>query len=118
MIRIISSPIISWLYYFWKQKESTFINYVSKKYKFSEFQIILFTGVCGIVKARGKFTIEDLRQIQELGIPLGQIDGFNLSGFSERTSPVSYDTFVAYLVNICDNKFTKDQIKQTIENDN
>lgn len=120
MIKINFNPFGHWLYDFWKQKEKedNFIDYVCKKFIFDEFRGILFTGVCGIVKARGEFTMEDLKQIQELGIPLGQIHGFNLSGFRERTSRVPYDTFVAYLVNICDNKFTKEQVKQQIEYDN
>lgn len=120
MIKINFNPFGHWLYDLWKQKEKeqTFLDYLSIKYLFNQDMVDKLQEVCKQVKVRGRFDAEELTRIQELGIPLGQIDGFNLSGFRERTSPVSYDTFVGYLANICDNKFTKEQIKQTIENDN
>jgi len=118
MIKINFNTFGHWLYDFWKQKEELdFLDYAGMKYLFNQDKIDRLRYICMQVEGRGKFTMEDLRQIQELNIPLGQIDGFNLNGFRERTSPVSYDTFIGYLVNICDNKFTKEQIKQTIEND-
>jgi hypothetical protein len=118
MIKIHFNPFGHWLYDFWKQKEDAqiFIEYAGWKYFFDQNQRDKLYNVCQVVNSRKQFKSEDLRQIQELGIPLGQIDGFNLSAFRERTSPVSYDTFVEYLVSICDNKFTKEQVKQTIEN--
>lgn len=121
-ISSIISLFLAWitvkLFIYWikNSKEDTFIEYIGIKYYHDIVQQRVMRNVCKVVKSRGQFTAEDLRQIQELGIPLGQITGFNLSGFIERTSPVSYYTFVAYLVNICDNKFTIEQIKQTIEN--
>ena len=97
-----------------KPKEDTFIDYIGQKYFHDSKQMSRMLNVCRQVKIRGQFTAEDLMQIHELNIPLGRIDGFNLSGFRERTTPVSYDKFVEYLVNMCDGKFTKEKIKQTI----
>lgn len=115
-MKINFNPFGHWLYELWyKKSEQTFIEYAGLKYYLDQNQRDKLYNFCQVVKSRKQFKSEDLRQIQELGIPIGQIDGFNLSGFRERTSPVSYDTFVTYLVNICDNKFTKEQIKQTIE---
>jgi hypothetical protein len=108
-----------WLYKLWKQREETFIDYICLKYFLNQEQSAILTGVCELVKSSGRFTTQELRQIKELGIPLSQIIGFNLKGLRERKLSVSYDTFIEYLVNICDGKFTKEQIKQTIErNDN
>ena len=103
-----------WLYRLFKQKEDTFIYYIGQKYSHDSVQRSRMLNVCKQVETCGKFVAEDLIQIHELGIPLGQITGFNLSGFRERTTPVSYDEFVGYLVNMCDGKFTKEKIKQTI----
>ena len=117
MIGINFKPFGHWLYDFWKQKEETFIDYIGYKYYFNQENRSRLLYVCKQVNYRGRFDAEELIQIQELGIPFIRIGGLNLNGFRERTSPISYDTFVTYLVNICDNKFTKEQIKQTIEND-
>lgn len=118
-MKINFNPFGHWLYELWyKKSEQTFIEYTGFKYLLDRNQRDKLYNVCKVVKSRKQFKSEDLRQIQELGIPLGRIGGFALSGFRECTFPVSYDTFVTYLVNICDNKFTKEQIKQTIENDN
>jgi len=118
-MKINFNPFGHWLHDLWKQreKEQTFLDYAGLKYFFNQEMKFRFYYACKQVYRKGVFNLEDLRQIQELGIPLGQIDGFNLTGFQERTSPASYDTFVGYLINICDNKFTKEQIKQTIENE-
>lgn len=118
MIKINFNTFGHWLYELWyKKSEQTFVEYTGLKYLLDQNQRDKLSNVCKVVKYRKQFKSEDLRQIQELGIPLGQIDGFNLSGFRERTFPISYDTFVTYLVNICDNKFTKEQIKQTTQNE-
>lgn len=117
-MKINFNPFVHWLYELWyKKSEQTFIEYAGLKYFLNQEQRDDLKNVCKQVEYKGRFDAEELIRIQELGIPLGQIDGFNLSGFRERTSPASYDTFVVYLVNICDNKFTVEQIKQTIEND-
>jgi hypothetical protein len=109
--------IPKWLVDFFKDEEQIFIEYIGYKYGHDVECLRIMLNVCKQVALRGQFTAEDLKQIQELGIPFGQINGFNLTGFRERRTPVSYDTFVTYLHNICDGKFTLENIKQTIEND-
>ena len=97
-----------------KPKDYTFISYLCEKYTLDKDKMFVFIMACMQVKAKGKIHLEELLQIQSVGIPLGLITGFNLSGFRESTTPVPYDIFVGYLVNMCDGKFTKEQIKQTI----
>lgn len=120
-MKINFNPFGHWLYELWKQKEKeqTFLDYLSFKYFREEKEKEYIKIVCKYVLKCNRLLIQEYHQFAERGISFFSFTNLSSSEFYEniRRGSVDSDTFLELLSRVCDNKFTKEQIKQTIENE-
>jgi len=121
MIKINFNPFGHWLYDFWKQKEKeqTFLDYLALKYFREEKEKEYIRKVCQYVLKYDRLLMQEYHQFTERGIYFFSFTNLSSNEFYEniRGGLVDSDTFLELLSRVCDNKFTKEQIKQTIENE-